>query len=76
MSLVQELGVNGLVICDCGHREFRIGVTSDAKGNSFIRLLECTKCEHEMIVPFRSFSTSPPGPVVESENVLLREESQ
>jgi len=76
MNLVQKLGVSGLVVCDCGYGEFRIGVVSDAIGNSFIRLLECTKCEHEMIVPFRSFSSPPPGPVVESENVIPREESQ
>ena len=72
MSLAQQLNLNGVVVCDCGHREFLIGVASDARGNSFIRLLECTECGHEMPVPFRSFSASPPGPVVESGNVVSR----
>lgn len=70
MSLCQELGVNGVVVCDCGHRQFVIGIEVDATGKNFIRLLECVKCGHEMSVPFQSFSTQPPGPTVESGNVV------
>ncbi len=69
MSLCQKLRVNGLTICDCGHRAFYVGVETDAIGNSFIRLLECIKCGHEMPVPYQSFVERPPGPTVQSENV-------
>jgi len=68
-SLVQQLGVNGVVVCDCGHRKFMIGVKADALGNSFIRLLECGDCGKEMAVPWQSFVENPPGPVVDKGNV-------
>jgi len=72
MGLVQELNVNGIVVCDCGNRQFLIGSEEDAVGVNFIRLLECSKCGKEMPVPFKSFSAHPPGPTVESGNVIGR----
>ena len=69
-SLVQQLGVNGLVVCDCGHRKFIIGTKEDALGNNFIRLLECGDCGKEMATPFQSFVEEPPGPTVDKGNVV------
>ena len=52
-TLAQELKVNGIVICDCKNRSFFVGLEVIGDENH-IRLLECTKCGHEMAVPFQA----------------------
>lgn len=43
------LGVNGLVVCDCGQATFKVGIAyNERNGNNFLRLLECTSCGHQM----------------------------
>lgn len=46
--LSAALGVNGLVICDCGSPHFRVGLAVGPTGNNFIRILECLDCGHQM----------------------------
>lgn len=49
------LGVNSIVICDCGCTHFKVGIAySPDTGNNFIRVLECTHCMKQMPVTHRS----------------------
>ena len=47
--LTLALGVNGLVVCDCGYDSFRVGIAYNPEtGNNFIRVLECSDCGKQM----------------------------
>jgi hypothetical protein len=60
--LTLALRVNGLVICDCGHDRFRIGITYDTETeNNFIRVLECADCGSQMPVIHRADSGLAPS---------------
>jgi len=50
-SISKALGVNAIAVCDCGHREFHVGLRA-AGGENHIKVLECTACEKQMAVPF------------------------
>ena len=45
-------GVNAIVICDCGHTAFKVGIEADPIGNNHIRCIECIACGHKLAVPF------------------------
>jgi hypothetical protein len=54
-TLMAALGVNGMVKCDCGHTDFFVGIAINPEnGNNFVRVLECTKCAHQMPMVHKS----------------------
>lgn len=46
---------NAIVVCDCGHQEFQVGVKVEGFENR-IKMLACAKCGKEMEVPFQQGS--------------------
>ena len=50
---LMQTDVHGIVVCDCGHQEFKVGVRIEGLENR-IRCLVCTKCQKRMDVPFQS----------------------
>ena len=63
-GLIAALGVNAIAVCDCGHREFRVGLRVEGTENH-IRCVECTACEKQMAVPFQANAAAQPGEKVE-----------
>ena len=60
--LSTALGVNGLVICDCGYDGFRIGLAYNPfNGNNFIRILECNDCGKQMVATHSSDAALAPS---------------
>jgi hypothetical protein len=60
--LSAALGVNSLVICDCGYDSFRIGLAyNPTNGNNFIRILECTDCGKQMPATHQSDAALAPS---------------
>lgn len=60
-ALSNALGVNGIIICDCGKDHFKIGLAYNPKtGNNFIRILECVECGHQMPATHRSDASLAP----------------
>ena len=53
MPLIEFPNVNGMAVCDCGHRAFMVGLEVVGEENH-IRLLECDDCGKHMAVPFQS----------------------
>lgn len=54
-SLSMSLGVNAIVLCDCGCSYFKIGVAVNPEnGNNFIRILECVECKKHMLATHES----------------------
>ncbi len=53
MPLTDYHNINGMVVCDCGHRAFKVGLQV-AGGENHIRLLECDDCGKRMAVPFQN----------------------
>lgn len=49
---LMNVDVHALIICDCGHREFRVGVRLEGLDNR-ICMLQCTECSKQMPVPFQ-----------------------
>ena len=56
-TLSEALGVNGIAICDCGHRQFFVGLSVVGAENR-IKVLECAKCGHQLAVPFQTMGTT------------------
>ena len=52
---MMQVDVHGIVVCDCGHREFRVGIRIEGL-NNHIKCLVCTKCQKRMDVPFKQGS--------------------
>lgn len=49
------LGVNALVVCDCGYDSFRLGLAfNEHTGSNFIRVLECVECGKQMPATHKS----------------------
>lgn len=59
MDAIQYPGVNAEAICDCGARQWRVGIEVSAQhagmiSNSanHIRVLQCIPCGHQLSIPF------------------------
>ena len=59
LSEVHDVWINAIVVCDCGHHEFRVGIWTDGIANH-IRSLACTACGKQMAVPFQQGQEAPP----------------
>lgn len=60
--LSTALGVNGVVMCDCGSGTFKIGIAyNPTTGNNFLRVLECIDCGHQMPATHRSDDGTSPA---------------
>lgn len=46
--------VNAQAVCDCGGTEFLVGIAVTARGNNFVRLIECTACRRQLQVVHHS----------------------
>ena len=54
-ALCQATGVCAQIRCDCGNLTFEVGAAINPfNGNNFIRVLECTKCRHQMPIVHKS----------------------
>lgn len=52
-NIAQQNKVNGVAVCDCGHTLFYVGIKyNEATTENHIKMLECTRCGHQMAVPF------------------------
>ena len=56
-TLVRQIGIYGVVACDCGHRKLLVGIQVKPGASNWVRLLECADRGEQMPVLFSTATT-------------------